>query len=98
MVLTTKKLLLALIVVVIAALVAVDYQKDKFSIFDPVILQDVAKRAIANNKSSKELFQQIANELAEKYPGHVSRNQECKPAYFFHCRFGQLFLIIFLLF
>ncbi|KJE93529.1 C-8 sterol isomerase erg-1 [Capsaspora owczarzaki ATCC 30864] len=43
-------------------------------IFDPLVLQAVAKEGIAKKLKTKDLFAYIAEKLAEKYPGHIDVN------------------------
>jgi len=67
---------LSLIIVLVAALVAVDMQKDRFYVFDQDVLQDVARKAIASSNDTSAIFQSVADQLAHRYPGHVETNPE----------------------
>jgi C-8 sterol isomerase len=43
-------------------------------IFDPAELKDIAQRAIG--LPTDQLFRQVIDELADRYPGHIERNPE----------------------
>jgi len=67
---------LGLLVVLVAVLVAIDTQKDRFYIFDQDVLQEIAVKAINSSNDTSSIFQSVADQLAQRYPGHVETDQE----------------------
>ena len=70
--------MIGLVVVLVAMLVALDTQKDRFYVFDQDVLQEIAVKAInSSGNDTSAIFQSVADQLAQRYPGHVETDQEC---------------------
>ena len=82
-------LVLGLAVVLVAALVALDTQKEQFYIFDQEVLREISLKAIASSNDTSAVFQSVADQLAARYPGHVETDQECscQPLFFMPPRY-----------
>ena len=67
----------AILFLTTAILMGIDNQKEKFYIFDQNELQEIAVAAINSTSNTQDMFKYIADELAERYPGHIEKEQEC---------------------
>jgi hypothetical protein len=71
------RVVIATFVAIFAVFYALDSYKQNWYVFDQNVLQQVAQDAIAQNLTTKNLFETIRSNLAKKYPGHVNPSTVC---------------------
>lgn len=68
---------LSILAVLLAAMVGLDQIKERWYIFDPHVLQEVAQHNIAKyGNDTHAMITHIAEDLESKYPGHVNLKEE----------------------
>ncbi|ORY96125.1 ERG2/sigma1 receptor-like protein [Syncephalastrum racemosum] len=68
---------LSILTVLVAAMVGLDQIKERWYIFDPHVLQEVAQHNIATySNDTHAMITHIAEDLEKKYPGHVNLKEE----------------------
>jgi len=55
---------------------AFDQYKHNFYVFDPEVLQSIAKTVIARNLTTQQMIKQLTKELEIRYPGHIDSFEE----------------------